>query len=135
MTSIVPKRRWYHLSPGRLTIGLLAVQVLLFLSEQLQWFSFNEKKGWTVLIAAAVLCSGVAVMLLWLVVSLFLRWRFQFGLRSFLLLVVAVAVQAAWFASQMREAEKQRRVVAAIRAAGGRGIRYDYAWSSIERFL
>ncbi len=134
MASVVRKSRWYCLSPDRLVVGLFTVQVFLLLSEQFQWFSLNERKGWTVLIATAVLCSAVTVMSLWFVASLVLRGRFQFGLRSFLLLVLAVAVQASWFASQMRQAEKQRRVVAAIRAAGGRGIRYDYEWNSLERF-
>jgi len=59
-----PKPRWYHLSPDRLIFGLLAVEGFLLLSEQFQWFCFNEKKGWTVLIAVAAVCLVVAVMLL-----------------------------------------------------------------------
>lgn len=43
------RRRWYHLSPDRLIVGLTAVEGFLLLSEQFQWFAFNEKKGWTVL--------------------------------------------------------------------------------------
>jgi hypothetical protein len=41
---------WYHLTPARFFLGLLTVQVFLLLSERFQWFAFNEKKGWTVLI-------------------------------------------------------------------------------------
>ncbi len=65
-----PKRRWYHLTPARFSIGLLAAQLLLLLSEQFQWFAFNEKKGWTVLIAVGVVGLAVAVMLLWGLVCL-----------------------------------------------------------------
>jgi hypothetical protein len=53
------KRRWCHLTPARFFLGLLAVQVLLLLSERFQWFWFNEHKGWTVLIAIGVVCVAV----------------------------------------------------------------------------
>ena len=120
-----PKRRWYHLSPDRLIIGLLAVEGFLLLSEQFQWFAFNEKKGWTVLIAVAAVCLVVVVMLLWLAGSLLFRWRFQFSLRSLVVLVVAVAVPLGWFGVKLREAERQRRAVEAIRGTGGM-VYYDY---------
>jgi len=64
-------------------------------------------------------------MLLWLVVSLLSRWRFQFSLRSLVVLVVAVAVPLGWFGVRLREAERQRRAVEAIRKAGGT-VWYDY---------
>ena len=98
MTAPRPNRRWYHPTPARFFIGLLAVQVLLFLSEHFQWFPFNEQKGWTVLIAVGVVGLAVVVMLLRGVVSLCLRRRFQFGVRSLLLFLVAVSVPLGWFA-------------------------------------
>jgi hypothetical protein len=33
---------------------LLVVQVFLLLSQKLQWFPFNEKKGWAVLMAVVI---------------------------------------------------------------------------------
>lgn len=125
MPSVIPPQRWYQPSPDRLILGLLAVQILLFLSQQFQWFWFNELKGWTVLIATAVLGLAMGVLLLWLLASLLLRWRFQFSLRSFLLLVVAIVVPSAWFAAELRRAESQRKTVAAIREAGA-WVAYDY---------
>ena len=119
MAEASPRRRWYHLSPDRLIIGLFAVEGFLFLSEQFQWFAFNEKKGWTVLIAVAAVCLVVVVMLLWLVVSLLFRCRFQFSLRSLVVLVVAVAIPCCWLPMKMREAERQRTAVEAILKAGG----------------
>ena len=47
------KRRWYCPTPAWLVLGSLAVEGLLWLSERYTWFWFNEKKGWTVLIAVA----------------------------------------------------------------------------------
>jgi len=117
-----PKRRWYHITPDRLIFGLLAVEGFLLLSERFQWFAFNEKKGWTVLIAMAAVCMVVVVMLVWLVVSLLSRWRFQFSVRSLVVLVVAVAVPLGW---SVRKAERQRKAVEAIREAGG-WVWYDY---------
>jgi len=115
-----PKRRWYHITPDRLIIGLLAVEGLLLLSEWSQWFAFNEKKGYTVLIAVAAVCFVIVVMLLWLATSLLFRWRFQFSLRSLVVLVVAVAVPCCWLATIIQEAEEQKRAVEAIERAGGR---------------
>ncbi len=119
------KRRRYHLSPGRLIFGLFAVEGFLFLSEWFQWFAFNEKKGWTVLIAVAAVCLVVVVMLVWLVVSLLFRWRFQFGVRSLVVLVVAVAVPCSWLTVKLREAERQRKAVEAIGKAGW-AVMYEY---------
>ena len=90
MTTPTPQRRWYHLTPDRFFIGLLVVQLLLLLSERFQWFAFNEKKGWTVLIAVGVVGVAVLVMLIWGLGCVVLRRRFQFGFRSLLLFVVAV---------------------------------------------
>ncbi len=59
-TRAKPKRRWYHLTPGRLLIGLAAVEVFLLLSEQFRWFP----KGWAVLISVTILCLAGVLMLL-----------------------------------------------------------------------
>jgi len=99
-------------------VGLLAFEVFLLVSEWFQWFAFNEKKGWTVLIAVAAVCLVVVVMLLWLVVSLLFRLRFQFSLRSLVVLVVAVAVPCSWLTLKLRDAERQFSAVSTIQSAG-----------------
>lgn len=113
-----PRRRWYHLTRwDGIAIGLLAVELLFLLAE---WSGLSvQPKGWLGLIAVA--CVGVAVlgMLLWFVAGLLLRHRFQFAMRPFLLLVVAVAVPCTWLAMEVRRAEKQRKAVEAIEEAGG----------------
>ena len=92
---------------------------LLWLSERYRWFWFNEKKGWTVLIGVAVVGGTMLVMLLWLIASLVFRWRFQFSIRSLLLLTVAVAIPFSWLAVEIRQARREREVVA-IEKLGGR---------------
>ena len=59
MTDEKPTHHWYRLTPDRCVIGLLVVEGLLWLSERFQWFAFNEKKGWTVLIDTAARASSI----------------------------------------------------------------------------
>jgi hypothetical protein len=125
MTTPAPNRRSYHLTLTRFFIGLLAVQVFLLLSERFQWFPFNAHKGWTVLIAVGVVGVAVLVMLLWGLACLVLRRRFQFGVRSLLVLLVALSVPMGWFAMQLQKARRQREAVERIVGMGG-VVAYDY---------
>ncbi len=111
MTIPTPHHRWYHLTPDRFFIGLLAVQVFLLLSERFQWFAFNDKKGWTVLIAIGFVGLAMLVMLAWGLVCLCLRRRFQFGFRSLLVFLVAVSLSLGWLAWEMQRARRQREAV------------------------
>jgi hypothetical protein len=120
-----PKLRWYRLTPDRLVPGLLAVEALLLLSEWGGWFPFNRHKGWTVLTAVAAVGLTLLVFLLWLAAALLFRCRFQYSLRSLLLLVVAVAIPCSWFATEMQQATKQHEAVQAIETVG-RAVRYDF---------
>ncbi len=131
-----PNGRWYHLTPDRFFLVLLVVQVLLLLSERFQCFAFNEKKGWTVLIAVGVVGVAVVVILVWLVVSLFRRRRFQFGFRSLLVFVVVLSVPLGWFAREMQQARRQRGAVEAIRKEGFVIlVRYDYELDETGAFI
>jgi hypothetical protein len=106
--------RWYHLTPDRFLLGLLLVQGFLLLSERFQWFGFNERKGWTVLIAVGVVGVAVLVMLVWGLACLGLRRRFQFSFRALLLFVVALSVPLGWFAWESERARRQREAVEAM---------------------
>ncbi|MBN1909772.1 MAG: hypothetical protein JW818_08535 [Pirellulales bacterium] len=111
--------RWYCPTPGRLLIALLTVEIVLFISEQFQWFAFNLHKNWTVLIAMVMVGAAGGGYLLWWSLSLIFRWRFQFDLRALLTLVIVVALPCSWFAARMQQARQQRQVVERIVAAGG----------------
>jgi hypothetical protein len=110
-TNPKPHRRWFYPTPGRLLIILLAVEGFLLLSERFQWFAFNEKKGWTVLIAVAAVGLFLFIMLIWFIVSLIFRWHFQFSIRSLLALTVAIAIPSSWVAVKMQQAKRQKEVV------------------------
>jgi len=64
-------------------------------------------------------------MLFWFLVSLFLRRRFQFSLRSLLAFMLLLSVPLGWLAWKMQRAKRQREAVEGILKAGGR-IGYDY---------
>ena len=124
MTDPTPNRRFSPM-PSWLILGLLVVEGLLWLSERYRWFWFNEKKGWTVLIGVAVVGGAMLVMLLWFIVALVFKWRFQFSIRSLLVLTVAVAIPCGWLGVEMRAAKRQREVVDEITKLRG-DVTYDW---------
>jgi hypothetical protein len=128
-----PKLRWYRLTPGRWLLVLLAVEGLLLLSERFHWFFFNEKKGWTVLIAVAAVVLTIALTILWYAVALCFRWKFQFSIRSLLVLTVAVALPFSWLAVEMKWAREQKEAVEAIVKLDAY-VLYDYEMDSSGRY-
>ena len=118
------KRRWLSCSPERVLFGLLISEGLLLLSERFRWFEFNEQKGWTVLIAVASAAIVVAILPVWFGIALVFRWRFQFGIRSLLVLVLTIAIPCGWLAAERNKANQQREAVAAISTEGE--VRYAY---------
>jgi hypothetical protein len=115
--------RRFHPAPVWLLVAVLAVEVGLFVSEP--WLP----KGWPVLIAVACLLAAMAMVLLWFVVALFFRWRFQFSLRSLLVLTVVVAATCSWMTVRMQQAEKQREVDESLCKLRGY-VNYDYDFDS-----
>ena len=109
--------RWFHLTPGRFVIGLLAVEVLLWLSERIGWPGWH--KGYAVLTGVASVGLAMLLVLGWFAVSLFFRWRFQFSIRLLLALVVVVAILCSWLAVEKEQARRQRLAVEAIRKVSG----------------
>jgi len=112
-------RRWFRVTPDRVVLALLAVEGFLLLSERFGWFAFNRQKGWTMLIDMASVAAALLLMLLWFMASLVFRRRFQFSIRSLLLLTLAIAVPCSWFAAARQQARKQREVVDEIKTDGG----------------
>jgi Leucine-rich repeat (LRR) protein len=110
MTECEQKRRWYRPVPGHLVAVLLAVEAILLLSNWRGWFTFNQYKGWTVLIAVACVSGFLVLMSFWFIVSLLFRWRFQFSIRSLLLLTLVIAIPSSWFAVEMKKSRDQNAI-------------------------
>jgi hypothetical protein len=100
---------------------LLALECLLWLSQQFQWLPFNGHRGWTVAIAVAVVAVFLMLMVLWFLTPLILRRRFQFSILSLLFLTVAIAIMCDWFAVERRTARDQKAAMEAIQKLGGSG--------------
>ena len=122
-TAAANYRRYFRLTPDRFVIGLLVVECLFWLSGRLGWPEWQ--KGYAVLITAANVGAAMLLVLLWFAIAVVFRWRFQFSIRSLLVLAVAVAVPCSWFAVEMKKANEQRTIVARIRTLGG-VAQYDY---------
>jgi hypothetical protein len=128
-----PARR-FSPSPAWLIFGLLVVEGLLWLSERFQWFGFNEKKGWTVLIGVAVVGATMLLTLLWFIARLLFRWRFQFSIRPLLVLTIAVAVPCSWLAVDMKAAREQHDSVEALAKMRGK-IFYEWQFDADGNLL
>ncbi len=125
-----PSPRWNRLTPDRCLGVLLVAEGLLFLAEQCRWLP----KGWPVLITIAALIVMMLLMLMWFVVALVLRSHFQFGIRSLLVLTVAVAVPFSWLAVEMKKAREQEWVADEIaeipRVAGQPVVLFDWQFDA-----
>lgn len=125
LTNPSSKLRWFYPTPAHLFIILLIIEGILLLSERFKWFAFSEKKGWTVLIAIASVGVTMVVMLLWFVLALLFRNRFQFSLRLLFVLTAAVAIPFSWLAVEMKWAREQKEAAEALIKLGGQ-VQYDY---------
>jgi hypothetical protein len=120
------KTKWrFTPKSGWLVLGSLALTSLLLLSEYFQWFTFNQRKGCTVLIAVACVVVCLVLALIWWLAALAFQWRFQFSIRSLLLSVVVVAVPFSWLAVEIQQARWQRELVASVLKKDGI-IWYDH---------
>ncbi len=125
MNASEPKRRWFIPTPGWLVLLSSTTTGILFVSEQYHWFAFNQYKGWTVLIAVASVVAVLAVMLVWWILALLFRLRFQFSIRSLFVLVVAVALPCSWLAVELKKAREQSEAVEGIMKIDGGCVYYD----------
>ena len=123
MSGIKPQARWFHPTPDRFVIGLLAVECLLWLSEPFHWFA----NGWVTVIAVATVGAAMPVAVLWFLAGLVFRCRFQFGVRSLLVLVIVVAIPCSLLATEMRRANEERQALRAIKELAGKwSVLRDY---------
>ena len=115
--------RYYPASCRLLVVMLMAAEGILLLSEQ--WLP----KGWGVLLAVASVLSAIAFMVLFFAFAILFHWRFQFSVRSLLLLVLAAAIPSSWQATEMKRARAQSAAVESLKKLGCT-IGYDYEWDS-----
>ncbi len=115
--------RWYRPAPAWLVYGSLLVTGLLFASNCLSWPAWH--KGYAVLVAVAGVGGMTLLMVAWFGVALLFRRRFQFGIRTLLMLTLAAALPFSWLAVQAKYAKCQKNAAQAIRRMDG-SVCYDY---------
>ncbi len=115
--------RWFHLTPGRFVLGLLVVEGLLWLSDRFGWLGWH--KGYAVLTAVATVGMAMLLLLGWFGVALVFRRRFQFSIRSLLVLVVVVAVPCSWMTVELKNADRQQAAKTAFQRFPGY-VEYGY---------
>jgi len=125
MSDAIAKPRWYHVTPDRFLIGLLAAVLLLLAADRFELLGLTRGSGWNVLLAAAVVCLGMLSGILWFVASLLLRRRFQFSLKSVFVLTLIVAILCSWLAVKKQQANRQKAAVEAIDRLEGQ-VAYDH---------
>ena len=126
------KPRCFHLTPSWLIVGLLVVEGLLFLSDWYRWPTWH--KGYAVVIAVAAVGVAFILMLLWLIVALVFRLRFQFGIRSLLIFTLVVALPFSWLAVEVKAAREQKAAVDEIARLDGR-MSYDWEVDANLKFV
>ena len=118
MTSDPTKPRWYTPTPGKLVLGLLIIELLLLL--------IKPTSGWMVLTGIAIFILTILGGVVWLVVALLLRKRFQFSILSLIGLMLCLAILGSWFGWKRRMADRQKEAVAQVYALG-RHVTYEHA--------
>jgi hypothetical protein len=112
--TLTKKMHCFALTPERLVGGVLILELLLWIFDRFQWFSFHEKKGLAVLLAFGLLGITMIVFFLGFLAAWIYRRRFQFGIRLLLLLTAAVAIPFAWLGVGIEKAKRTRAVVARL---------------------
>jgi tetratricopeptide (TPR) repeat protein len=110
MNDLKPNRRWFRITPDRFVIALLVVECLLWLSDRLGWPFWHM--GYAVLVAVLVVAVAFLFLLLWFAAALLFRWRFQFSIRSLLVLMATVAIVMSGVAVTREKVRKQREAFA-----------------------
>jgi hypothetical protein len=116
--SAIPKRRRYAPTATKFLWAVLLMQGLLYFSGHFRWFWFNERKGYTVLIAVAATAVVLVLFVLGAVASRLIGRKSQFGLSTLLLLILVMAIPLGWLGGEIDLARRQRAAVAHIRGRG-----------------
>jgi hypothetical protein len=115
-TTPTPSIHWFHVTFGHCLAALLIAEGLLWLSERFGWLPWH--KGYAVLTAVAAVGVVLVGMLLRFAVALLFRRRFQFTIRSLLVLVVVVAMPCSWLGVEMKKAKTQEKYAESIMEVG-----------------
>jgi hypothetical protein len=123
-TESKPKLRWCHLTPDRCCLGLLIAEAGLFLLES--WLP----KGFAIVLVLMLIIATILAAISCFAVSLIFHRRFQFTLRSLMLLMLIVAIACSWFSVRVQQAKNQKELVHVLRKESSyyNSAHYDYQY-------
>jgi len=139
MTTPAHRIPWYRPTLPRGLFALLGIEICLLLAEQCHRLGLLKDSGgrlevMTLYTAWAAFALAGLFVLLWLLIRFGFRRRFQYSLRSLLLLTLLVSIGMSWIATAMQRAKRQREVAQAIEKMNGR-VWWDYAFRHEAGFL
>jgi CO dehydrogenase/acetyl-CoA synthase epsilon subunit len=100
--------RWYAPTPAKFLFAVLVMQGVLFLSAHYRWFWFNERKGYTVLIAVAATFVSLLLFVGLVLVRRLFKSKSQFSLAILLLIIPVTGLPFAWLAREIDLARRQK---------------------------
>ena len=103
--SNIVKIHWNRITPGRLLVVILVVEMGLFFSEH--WYP----KGWAVLIATIIVVAATLYVLIRLALASKFHMPFQYSIRSMMIFTAIIALAGGWMAQRIRDAVKQRQAL------------------------
>ena len=89
------------------------------LSDRFGWLGWH--KGYAVLTGMAAVGVAMVLMLGWFGMAVAFRRRFQFSIKSLLVVVIVVALPCSWLAVEMKKARSQREAIKTIENVLGKG--------------
>ena len=89
--------RWL-LTPEHWPDVLLAAEVLLWLSDTLDWGLWH--KGHAVLVGVACVAVALLLLLIWFAAAIVFRLRFQYSIWSLLVLTLVAAISCGWLKAE-----------------------------------
>jgi hypothetical protein len=106
MDASAAKHRWYHPTPAWLVWGAAVATGVLFACER--WL-----KGWTVLLAVAVVAVVLLIVVERTLLALVFRERIPWGLQTLFVFATLCAVVCGWMSVRIKQAWRQADTVAA----------------------
>jgi hypothetical protein len=126
MTDPKPKLRWYQLTLWRFLLIVLAIEASVFVLAKCHWFGFIKDDievtsfffGFWALVILHILAF------VWALLPFLVRRRFQYSLRSLMLVMLLTSVCMSGFATKRFAVKQQEEAAEAIKKLGG-DVRWD----------
>ena len=98
-----PKPHWNKITPANLLVVLLAVEVILMLTERFY------PKGWAATFIAGCVALTTLYLLIRIALARFSYRPFQYNIRIFVIFTVIFTISCSWMTLNLQEAARQKK--------------------------